>query len=142
MLIKSRFLLLILISLIWSFNIKAQDINEKLPLRIVLNNIQDQYGYNFNYAEDVIEDISVIPPTKDLEFKEVLEYLKTASGLTFTILENNFVSVNKKDPLLLCGYLKDMDTQEPLVFAMIQGDKKSTVSDENGFFKLVVESLN
>jgi hypothetical protein len=62
--------------LIGSFNLKAQDINEKLPLGIVLNNIQEQYGYKFNYAEDVIENISIVPPSKQLDFQEVLEHFK------------------------------------------------------------------
>lgn len=140
MLINRSFLILIFILLIGCYHLKAQDINGKLPLNEVLSSIQDQYGFNFNYAEDIIENISIYPPSEDLEFQEVLDYLELNSGLIYTPLENNFVSINKKNSLLLCGYLKDIDTQEPLVFATIIGNKRSAISNENGYFEIIAES--
>jgi hypothetical protein len=113
--------------------------DERIPLDIVLSNLQEQYGYNFNYAQDIIEKIAIEPPPKDLDIQDVLEYLRRESGLDFTLLGNNFISVNRKNRLRLCGYLKDIESQGPLVGATILGDKNLAISNEDGYFELTAE---
>lgn len=116
----------------------AQDVTTKERLSQVLTVLQDRYGYNFNYFEETVEGISIVPPNSTFSFEQALTYLRNKTGLIFTILENNFVSIKRKSSRVLCGYLKDKDSQEPLVSATIQGLKNSTLSDENGYFELQV----
>jgi hypothetical protein len=141
-LINRTFFITIITTLILGFYGTAQEGGERIPLDIVLGNLQEQYGYNFNYAQDLIENISIEPPSKDLNIQDVLEYLKKETGLDYTLLGNNFISLNRKSTLLLCGYLKDIETQEPLTGATILGDKNSAISNEEGYFELTAENEN
>jgi hypothetical protein len=72
---------------------------------------------------------------------ESIQYLRQQTGLNFIILDNNFVYI-KKSNLELCGYLRDRDTQEPIENATVQAYKKATLTDEKGFFKLTLWSIN
>ena len=128
----------IIVTLLLGFYGNSQEGDGKIPLATVLGELQERYRYNFNYAHDIVEDIKIVSPPKDLNIQEVLEYLKRESGLNYTILGNNIVSVNRKSTLRLCGYLKDIESQEPLIGATILGDKNSTISNEEGYFELDV----
>ncbi|MEZ4802038.1 MAG: TonB-dependent receptor plug domain-containing protein [Gelidibacter sp.] len=120
----------------------AQNTNEKQPLAEILTQLQARYDYNFNYAEETITGISLVPPNADLTFTEVLEYLRTQTGLQFTVLNDQFVSIKIKEGWTVCGYLKSKDTQLGLMAATVQSEKNATVTDENGFFQLTVQNPN
>ncbi len=134
----------ILLVVLFSFNydIKAQDPKVEIPLSDVLNTLEKRYEYRFNYVENTILGIDVIPPSESLSIKEAIDYLQVQTNLVFNFLEGNFISINRNNDLILCGYLKDKDTQSPLAFATIQGKQKSTISNENGYFELKVNSIN
>ena len=136
---KNYFLFISLIFLCYVPAI-AQDVTKKEPLAQVLLKMQDRYDHEFNYFEDTVEGISIVPPNSTYSFEQALTYLRNNTGLIYTLLENNFVSIKRESSKVLCGYLKDKDTQEPLMSASIQGLKKSTLSDENGYFELEVGS--
>jgi carboxypeptidase-like protein/TonB-dependent receptor-like protein len=139
---KKNYLLFILLFFFGYEPAIAQDVTKEEPLAQVLSKLQDRYDRKFNYFEDTVEGISIVPPNSTFSFEQALTYLRNNTELIFTLLENNFVSIKRKGISILCGYLKDKDTQEPLVSATIQGLKKSTLSDENGYFKLEVGSNN
>lgn len=128
--------------LFWGLQTVAQDSINKSPLKVVLIELQENYGFQFNYVESTISEFRVSSPSSSLSFQEVLTYLRVETGLSFHILNNNIVSVLPNNRFLLCGYLKNKDTQEVLSEATIQGLNKSTISDENGFFELEVTSNN
>lgn len=116
---------------------------EERSLDVVLSVMQDRYGYQFNYADDTVRDITLEVPPEGLSFEQALSYLREKTKLVFHVLDNNFVSVRKPDiALQLCGYLKDKDSGEPLIYATVQGLQNSTVSDENGYFQLEVSSTS
>ncbi len=119
----------------------GQDDVSKQPLSEVLSQLQTRYDHNFNYFEDTIENISVVPPDADFSLDEALDDLRTKTGLLFTKLQDNFISVKARGTTILCGYLRDKDTQEPLVSATIQGLKSAAISDGNGYFELTISSL-
>ena len=89
---KPCFLIVIFIFL-FNKEINAQNKVEKVPLISILNSIQGQYGHQFNYAKDIVEDFEIIPPSSNLSFKEILEYLKKETDLQFTI-NDDFVLIN------------------------------------------------
>ena len=92
-----QYFLFILTILICSLVLNAQDDDEKLPLASVLNTIQSQYGYQFNYAKDAVEDFRIIPPSKKLTFTQVLDYLHKTTGLKFSPISDTFVLISKQN---------------------------------------------
>ncbi len=112
-----------------------------MPLTEVLKELQTQYGYQFNYASEVVEGQKVVPPPRALSFSATLHYLEERTGLTYDVLDNNIVSI-KKPASQLCGYLKDESTREPIVNATVHASNVSTITDENGYFELIPNIKN
>ncbi|WP_445955087.1 TonB-dependent receptor [Yeosuana sp.] len=129
------------LSLIVSLNLIAQEKNlkEQSLVKIILK-LQKQHNIQFNYAEDLIKDISLKPPLKDLSLIDALKYLDTTTGLTFSIMGENFVLVKPKEGLAICGYLYDQNTMLPLSKATVYSLKNFTTSDESGFFQIAITS--
>ncbi len=88
-----RYLLIILLSFIFSLKTNAQETIKKLPLLEILNSIEAQYNIQFNYAEDAISKIAITEPSKDLSLSDVLIYLSDKTGLEFTLTNDNMVLV-------------------------------------------------
>ena len=135
-----QYLLSIILFSFFSFTISAQVKNEKQSLIAIFEAIQNQYNYQFNYAEDSIESVYIIPPKKELTLEDVLRYLERNTPFSFTIISDNIILVKQKEGFVICGYIKDIETQSVLTSATIQSNTSSTVSDNNGFFQLLVKS--
>ncbi|MCK7590096.1 TonB-dependent receptor [Subsaxibacter sp. CAU 1640] len=120
----------------------SQDNNNLRPLVLVLEVVQMRYDYQFNYTEDTIKGIYLIPPPQELSFSETLNYLRSKTGLIFKVLNDNFVSVQRPNDLMVCGYLKSKDNQTALTAATVSSGKNSTITDENGFFELMLLNQN
>ena len=128
-------------SLFFVINVCGQDTASRQPLINVLVELQDHFGYQFNYASETVEGYSLVPPKKEFSIIEAVQYLQEQTGLNFIILDNKFVSI-KRPNLEFCGYLKDKDTQEPIENATVQAGKNATLTDGNGYFKLTLSSKN
>jgi hypothetical protein len=127
--------------LLWAgASVYAQDAPSKEPLSTLFTEIGERYDSRFNYLEETVAGISITPPDPTFTLPQTLAYLRNETGLIFTVLDNNFISVKSKNELLLCGYLKDKDSMEPLVSATIQGLKHTAISDANGYFELELTS--
>ncbi len=113
-----------------------------MPLVDAISIIEDRFQYKFTFADDTIEGILVESIQNELSFEQILEFLEQQTGLTYSILANNFVSINKKSTsFIICGSLKDNYTKSALEGATIQGKKSSAVSDKDGNFELEVFTL-
>ena len=139
--VKQLFYLFILLQL-GGTSLFAQDANTEVPLTQVLETLEERFGYKFNYLEETVDAIIVAPPSAALTSEESLEYLREVTGLSIHIVDDNFVTILHKSNRMLCGYLLDKDTQEPLVAATVQGRNKSAISDGNGYFELEVNNEN
>ncbi|MEW4924730.1 TonB-dependent receptor plug domain-containing protein [Algibacter sp. 2305UL17-15] len=95
----NQFFALLVIFFSFSFVSKAQEGKNILPLISVLESIQTQYGYQFNYAEDTIKDYKIIPPLKKLTFAEVLGYLHEQTGLEFSPINDSFIIISEAGAL-------------------------------------------
>ncbi len=73
--------------------LNAQNIHDKVPLIEVLNHLEKQYPFHFNYAPKTIEGLLVFYPPEHLSFQQVLLNLENQTAFKFTILPNNFVSI-------------------------------------------------
>ncbi len=80
---------------VFSLSFYAQENNKLQPLESIFVTIQNQFNIQFNYAEDTIKGIHIIPPSKDLSFADVLLYLEKETQLSF-VLKATFVLVTTK----------------------------------------------
>lgn len=120
-------------------NIYGQNEIKKQPLAAIIYDLEYRYPFQFTYANDVIENIVVISPHSDLTFEEALSYLEKETHLIFTILANNFVSINKRNKsLVICGEIKT-SIGTPIQSATIQSENVSAISNEQGYFELEVK---
>ena len=70
-------------------------------------------------------------------WSEILQYLEISTGLNYTLLPDNFISITPGDSKI-CGYLKDSVSQEVIPFATIWHGNNSTISNQEGFFELTL----
>lgn len=120
--------------------LQAQNKEEKLSLDQVLTHLENRYQYQFNYALETTEHISVPVPPKQWGIKKAILFLEEKTGLKFTILSNNFISIEPREAFVICGYIKDVLTNEPITAATIQSGSNSTISDELGYFELTISN--
>ena len=120
----------------------AQSSNNEQSLTQILITLQDNYQVQFNYAEDTIEDIFIVPPLNSLTLIEALAYLEVKTNLSFTLMSDNIVLIQPKEQIMLCGYIKDKDNAQPLESVTVQTLNNSTITDENGFFQIEVSSTS
>lgn len=79
-----------------SLPLKAQIVNNKLPLVSVLDSLQTRYNITFTYADANIEDIEITMPSEKLSLKEVLYYLNGNTNLRFERLDSNQIVIQTK----------------------------------------------
>ncbi|GAA3598587.1 TonB-dependent receptor [Flavivirga amylovorans] len=118
----------------------AQDNTDSKTLSQIITTVQEAYNVQFNYAEDVIDGISLKPPNKNLSLSDVIIYLENNTGLSFTLMNDNFILIKPRTDITLCGYLKGKDSLGVLPFATVQTIDRSTTSDKNGFFKIKIKN--
>ncbi|AUP80827.1 TonB-dependent receptor [Flavivirga eckloniae] len=119
-------------------SIHTQDTGSQ-TLSQIITNIQEAYNIQFNYAEDVIKGISLKPPNKKLSLQGIVSYLENNTGLSFTLMGDNFILVKPNTERVLCGYLKGKDNLQTLPFATVQTPNSFTTSNENGFFQIKIK---
>jgi len=123
-----------------SFFVISQEVEQKRDLVLVLSDLQARYAVSFNYAEDVVANIQIVPPNSSLKLEDALKYLSDQTGLVFQLSDENLILIKPKEALLFCGYIKDKDTGLALESATITTLSNATTSDKNGFFQLRVQS--
>lgn len=126
-------------SLLFSFSCFAQ---EKQSLTSIIATLQIKHNVQFNYAEDLITEIFLKPPPKDISLEESLQYLEAKNRLSFTKMNDVLILVKPRRTLLLCGYIVDKETLKPLISATAQNKNNYAVSDEHGFFEIKSENEN
>nr|WP_321233112.1 TonB-dependent receptor plug domain-containing protein [uncultured Psychroserpens sp.] len=97
MAIKNKLYFLCFLFLLFSFEINAQETQTKLPITDVFKVLQKQYNIQFNYAEDSLEGLTIVPPSETLTLVEVLLYLEDTTQFTFENLDGNFILVRIKN---------------------------------------------
>lgn len=133
---QTRAYIVFVFIVLWSGFCVAQD--EAIPLKQALKELEVQHGYTFNYAEKTIAGQLVKPLDPSVSFSKTIASLQQQTSLTFKILNNKLVSIAAEGSTVICGYLKDIETQEAIPFATIEGAKNSTITDENGYFSIEV----
>ncbi|GAA4280758.1 TonB-dependent receptor plug domain-containing protein [Gaetbulibacter aestuarii] len=126
----------ICIFLFISFSLNAQNPAHKKPISELFHALQSKYQVQFNYDEALVSGITLEAPPNNLSLDEILSYFEKHTRLVFSVLNKNLILVNQKPPLLLCGFLKNIENHDPIESATIQGILNSTTSDSSGYFQL------
>ncbi len=124
------------------FSLLAQEDVELKPLSTILTTLEEKFDVRFNYLETTIEGIRLVPPDAQFDLSQSLDYLNKETELTYTNLGNTFISVTANSQTFLCGYIVDKDTQEPLVSATVLANSASSVTDNSGYFELVLSGTS
>ncbi|MBT8182286.1 MAG: TonB-dependent receptor [Eudoraea sp.] len=130
-----------IITFLYSASIFGQQTEVNKSLLSILIELQQHYSVQFNYASELIEDMQLRQPKANLEFKEVIDYLKAQTGLDFVFVSESVISI-KSRPIKLCGYIRDKDTQEPLPYTTVQSNGRGTVTNDVGYFELPVTTIS
>ena len=128
----SLFLFLLVLSL------NAQDKGKAVPLKKILIEIEQQHQVSFNYTENNVSDLKLIPPKKSLSLEQKLQYLSKRTNLSFENLENKFINIYKKDnePKIICGYVFSNTDKKPIENANVHLVENSLITtDSNGYFE-------
>ncbi len=122
------------------FSSFAQTETDTIPLQKIISNIENQFQYKFTYADDTIEDIFISPLQEITTIQQVLDELQLQTDLVFSVLANNFISINKKNTtFVICGTLKDRYSDLLIEGATIKGKKSSAITNLRGSFELEVD---
>jgi len=132
---------IIFVFIFLNLSLNAQVQQNKVPLVEVLEYLESEHPYQFNYLFDTIDAVLTFYPPKNSSFQEAITFLEQHTQFNFSIL-NNFVSITSKDSFFICGNLKDIETKIPITNALIQSKYSSTSSNENGYFQLEVKNKN
>jgi hypothetical protein len=130
---KNRYkFIIVVIFFFFLGNVQAQ---EKTPLTVVLQSLEERFDISFSFSEDIVKDKEVVVPSKDLTLEESLQYLDSVTDLFFNRIDQRYISVIPKKNINLCGQIISMDSNIPLSGATIQGENVTgVISDLNGVF--------
>jgi hypothetical protein len=126
-------------------NLSAQDKGNAIPLKNIIIDIEQQHQVNFNYTEDNVAGLQLIPPKKSLSLEQKLQYLVKKTNLSFENLGNKFINIYKNyDKInIICGYVFSNTDKKPIENANIHLINNSQITtDSNGYFEFENSSKN
>jgi TonB dependent receptor/TonB-dependent Receptor Plug Domain len=123
---------LVLSILLVSHALMAQ--SEKRALKTVLDSLSVRYSVTFTFLDDVIANVVCEMPPARLTLHESLNRLTTETGLVFTQLNQQSVTVHRPPTADVCGYVVDRDTGDKIPGAVVQCGTANTITDQNGYF--------
>jgi hypothetical protein len=97
MAIKNKLYFLYFLFLLFSFEVNTQEVVPKLPLTDVFVTLQKHYNIQFNFAEDMLEGVVIVPPSLDFTLEELLIYLEINTIFSFNNLDGTFILVRTKE---------------------------------------------
>ncbi|WP_046758233.1 MULTISPECIES: TonB-dependent receptor [Kordia] len=132
--------LIILLFATYSFGQNSIAPDKKESLIAVLENVKKKFEVEFNYSQEQLKEVSVTTPDFSTSLSNILLQLERETKFTFQQMDSRFIIVKLKKGVIVCGFLKNKDTNVPIESATIQGLTNATTSDENGFFRLQISS--
>ena len=122
---------------------------DQQPLNKVLIGLRQTYHLNLSFDDKLLSNYKV---TLNQTFKRpenaIAELLKN-TPLQYSIQDGVIIiwkpasqAKTRNNHHFLKGYLKDGESDEPLVYSHILTDEKRFISDMNGYFSTVVDSVN
>lgn len=128
-----------------ALTLSAQDKGKLVPFKKIIIDIEKQHYVNFNYTEDNIVDLLVIPPKKSLSLEQKLQYLARKTNLSFENIGNKFINIYKKENEVqkICGYVFSSTDKKPIENANIHlANNTQITTDSEGYFEFEKEDEN
>ncbi|GAA4112853.1 hypothetical protein GCM10022393_11480 [Aquimarina addita] len=138
--IKTKILVFLILFSYSVFQVHGQTEKDVLPLIFVLQKIQKKFGHNFSYVDNELseETIPDLPNVKTLG--EAIDHLKEYTSFTYTFLEEKTIAISTVNKVLeICGIIKNHDNKN-ISNASIQSNSQKTISNQQGEFKLALNS--
>lgn len=117
----------------------GQDVKKSVELKKILEDIALQHSVKFNYADEDIAGLSIIPPASKLPLKAKLVYITNRTLLSYKEVGGYIVIYSaSKTARKLCAYVTD-DLGLPVDNAVIQlPDNTKIVTGTDGYFELPI----
>lgn len=101
----------------------------------VIDTLEHRFSVSFSFADDDLVTTKVILPSDTLTLQECLNYLAINTNLEFSFISERYIAIKKKS-IVLCGYIKDSESNTSLVNATILFEDNIILSDSSGFFEI------
>lgn len=129
----------------YALNLFAQDKGKAISLSKILADIEQRHQVSFNYLEENITEIRLIPPKKSLSLEQKLQYLTQKTNLSFENIDNRFINIFKanNNEQTICGYVFSSVDKKPIEDANINlSGKIHVTTDSNGYFEIAKSNKN
>ncbi len=126
-------------------NLLGQDKGKAVSLNKIIIDIEQQHQVSFNYLEENIAGLQLMPPKRSLSLDQKLEYLTQSTNLSFENIDNKFINIHKNKELTqkICGYVFSATDKKPIENANISLNNKAQVkTDYNGYFECIKTNTN
>ncbi|MGW9685957.1 TonB-dependent receptor [Flagellimonas sp. 2504JD1-5] len=132
---KHLFILILIHCLVGAFG-SAQDNQERVPLKQVLDVLSKKHQIQFNYQSDLLNDLYVLPSKDTSTLNQEIRRLENQTKLKFSKVGTRVITITKVQ--VLCGYIEDVSSQQPMIGATVQSGTGNTISDDKGYFEIEV----
>ena len=124
-------------SSVYSQNVSAED---RKALSEVLSQIADAHDVKFNYNSTLLEGLKVKVYPYDIPLSNLLDSVLQSTNLSYAYLSEKHLALveNETNGKILCGYLFDNHSKEPLAFVDVRTASESVLSDEQGYFEFKI----
>ncbi|TCK67926.1 TonB-dependent receptor-like protein [Winogradskyella wandonensis] len=137
---KTKYYILICLSVCLLSKLQGQNLEQKVSISKILDEISKIHSISFNYETSLLENLKIKPPPETLSLSAKIKNLENQTGFVFEQISPMVYSISK--PLKLCGYIKDSELQTPLTGATIKSKYAYAITDENGYFEIALKSKN
>lgn len=122
-------------------SITAQNISKATDLKHILQSIEKQHHVYFNYIDNEIVFLKIVPPNESLSLNEKINYLEKKTNLFFENIDNKFINISSNnDTKNICGYIYSKEDDSPLENVNIRFVNGNATSTNNkGYFELKKE---
>ncbi len=137
---RKKLLILFLFFYSFIFSQEKKELSfDNVELTIALAKIESAFNIKFSYNSDIVEN-------KHFSFsqlstlEEVLFAIELQTNITSEKINNRYYILKKKDSFLICGYIKNISSNEPIEGASILNTSKKagTSSNSEGYFELLI----
>ncbi|MFV8353883.1 TonB-dependent receptor [Flavobacterium sp. XS2P14] len=129
--------------LFFVLSMTAQNRSEPIALKDILQTIEKQHLIYFNYIDNEIVELKIVPPKKSLSLNKKISYLEKKTNLFFENIDNKFITIysnNSIEKKNICGYVYSREDNSPLENVNIKfEDALSTSTNIKGYFELKKE---
>jgi hypothetical protein len=123
----------------------AQDKGKSMPFSKIIHDLEQQHQVSFNYLQEDIAGVELIPPKKSFSLDQKLRYLTQKTNLSFENLGNQFINIykNKDESQTICGYIFSIAEKKPIEDAnIVLNNKIQITTDFNGYFEFKKQTKN